>query len=386
MTIPLLLTVLAQAPSLDLSIMPSGVFKRIGGYQPFGLKLSETKPEGLVKPPATTAPKYGTIAIGERKFLALLDGEGKLYVDSNADGDLTNDPAVAWEEKTYPNGNKGWQGSATVDLPYDGKTVPCTIGLYSTGQPNDLGYYADFALAGKATLGGKAYDVLYSDPSATWDGTKGVLMVDKDRDGKFHPGYEFYRAAEPFNVGGTTYAMKGLALAKSDKAVAERTLANSGPADPNLANGLVAGKKAFPFVATTMAGRKVSFPSSYKGKVVLVDFWATWCGPCMREVPNVVRNYRAYHGKGFEVLGVSLDKEKAEARIKTVTAKQGMTWDQVYDGNYFDARLAKQYSIKAIPATYLVDGDTGVILAAGDGARGENLGPAIERALASKKR
>jgi peroxiredoxin len=104
----------------------------------------------------------------------------------------------------------------------------------------------------------------------------------------------------------------------------------------------------------------------------------------MREVPGLVKAYEAYRGKGFEVLGVSLDREKAEGQIKTVTAKQGMAWEQIYDGRFFDAKIAKQYGIQAIPATYLVDGDTGKILAMGADLRGERLAKTIEKALETK--
>ncbi|MGV3614571.1 MAG: TlpA family protein disulfide reductase [Fimbriimonas sp.] len=378
------LLALGQAPSLDLSLMPSGLFKRIGGYIPYGLKLSEERPPSLKKAPEGAKPRYGTLKVGDRSFLVLLDGANTLYVDSNADGDLTNDPKAEWAKKTFANGSEGWEGSATVELVYKGKATACAIGLYGTDRENELGYYQDFALTGKATLGGKAYDAIYSDSSTQWDGRAGLLMIDKDANGAFHPGLEFYPVDKPFNIAGTTYEMKGLGLVRSTKKVAERTPENSAPPDPNLGNGLRPGKAALAFQATTMSGKPVSFPSSYKGKIVLIDFWATWCGPCMREVPGLVKAYDAYRDKGFEVLGVSLDREKATEGIRSVTAKHGMTWEQIYDGNFFDSKLAKQYGIKSIPATYLVDGDTGKILAMGNDLRGERLAATIEKALAAK--
>jgi thiol-disulfide isomerase/thioredoxin len=384
----LLLLALAQAATLELAPMPSGLFERIKGYAPMGTTLSATRPESIKKAPEAAAPQYGTLKFGDRAYAVLLDGADKLYIDANGDGDLTNDPAVTWALKKFANGNEGWEGKATVQLPYGDQTLTSGIGLYGTGKPNEIGYYGDFALAGKITLSGKSYDAIYADPEARWDGKKGTLMIDKNADGGFNPNFEFYRVNEPFNVAGTTYEIRAeggkLTVARSSKTVAERT-ADTAPPDPNLANGLRVGKPALPFSATTLSGRKLAFPKAYAGKVVMIDFWATWCGPCMREVPGLAKAYAKYRGQGFDVLGVSLDRANAQADIKAVTAKHGMTWEQVYDGNYFDARVAKQYGIRAIPATYLVDGDTGKILAMGDELRGERLAPTIERALAAKK-
>lgn len=108
------------------------------------------------------------------------------------------------------------------------------------------------------------------------------------------------------------------------------------------------------FNSEAMDGRPVS-PADYRGKVVLIDYWATWCSPCMEEMPNVVRIYRKYHEQGLEIIGVSLDREGAEQTIREVMNEYGMTWRQVYDGKYWQAELARLNNIRSIPATFLID-------------------------------
>lgn len=137
-----------------------------------------------------------------------------------------------------------------------------------------------------------------------------------------------------------------------------------------------------PFTATAMSGKVIDL-KSYRGQVVMVDFWATWCGPCIRELPNVVKAHQKYRAQGFEVIGISLDKKDAEPKIKAMATRLGMTWEQIYDGGFWSAKLAKQNGIRSIPAAFLID-RAGKVRFSGGEARGDKLAPNIEKLLAEK--
>ncbi|MBC7834663.1 MAG: TlpA family protein disulfide reductase [Phycisphaerales bacterium] len=420
----------AVAEPVKLAVLSKGAMSKMGGYRPQRLELSPEKPATIEKMPAgVTAPLFGVLTIGpklegaagerQRVYHIVVDepadGEAKLYVDSNGNGDLTDDAGAEWTSTPYKDrdGNDFTQyaGAMTVELSGNGVTLPVHLGAYRfdpkeksrEALKNVLLYYADYGYEGEIDLGGVKYKAMVVDDMATGDfrgaapkasegeaagdgaepESSGVrVLLDANGNGKFDARGEAFDIRRPFNIKGTTYEIAGMSalgdrfeVVKSAKTVAEIPT----PPDHSV------GKPITAFSATDLDGKALAFPGDYKGKVVMLDFWATWCGPCMAEVPELVEVNESFKGQGFEVLGISLDSADSMETLKTCLTDNKMTWRQVFDGKGWKAAIADTYVIRGIPAAFLVDGDTGEVLAVGNELRGDKLRATVEKAVAKKK-
>ena len=146
-------------------------------------------------------------------------------------------------------------------------------------------------------------------------------------------------------------------------------------ADPVLA---LIGNTVPDFSATDLDGNPISL-EQYRGKVVLLDFWAVWCGPCIAEMPTVKKVYDTYKDEGFDIIGISLDTD--ENRLRDYLKENEIPWRQVFSGKGWDSPVSRQYNIRAIPAPWLIDKEGKLI---SHQARGEALEHLVVEALQDK--
>jgi thiol-disulfide isomerase/thioredoxin len=150
---------------------------------------------------------------------------------------------------------------------------------------------------------------------------------------------------------------------------------------PPAGTPLAQGPRVPVFEGRAIGGQRFSFPNDYKGKLVMLDFWATWCRPCVSEIPNVVEAYNKFHPHGLEILGVTLDRIPP-TEVTRFTQSSKASWPQIYENALSIAGL---FQVRGIPSAFLVDGDTGRLLASGEDLRGTSLHTTIQKYLEQKK-
>lgn len=371
-----------RAQDLKETFMASGVTRKVGGYRPIRSVMDTESDTVEVEPEEFEGRRYGAFEIGDQSWSFILDepqeGDATLYVDTNGDGDLTNDPKTKWRSSQRGEYTM-YSGSGEIDLG-DGKLGK--INFYRF-DPNDerraslkdtILFYTDFGFEYSFELDGQEFNTFVS--GSPTESTR--FGIDRDDNGKLSRRFEQAVIGEPFNFTGTTYVFRledgSVSLQTSDEELEQM------PLPPNLA----VGQKALEFVATTMDGDEIHFPSAYAGKLVMLDFWATWCGPCIGEIPHMKEAYANWHEHGFEILGISFDRPDKAEDIEAFLAKNEQTWPQIYEGKSWDTELGTMHDVSGIPFVLLVDGDSGEILANARQLRGPGLSNFIKRSLEKK--
>ncbi|MBI5385665.1 MAG: TlpA family protein disulfide reductase [Verrucomicrobia bacterium] len=396
--------------NFKLQWLESGVSEKVGGYRPLRVGLTNAQPATLKQAPnALAAPRYGSFQIGPKTAPATIhivvddpDGKpGQFFVDGNGDGAFTGEAGLTWTERRFksPDGKESvtYFSDATVTIPLASGPRRAHLKFYRFDPQGDrppiikdaVFYYADYGLTGEVRIADKTLSAVLIDSACAGDFRAAAespagapsIWVDANSNGRTDRG-EYVPVTRPFEVEGKWWIVTNLTAEGAFQiAASTKPPESQRPAGPDLSPG----QKAPAFAAKLANGKPVKFPDDYKGKVVLLDFWATWCGPCVVEIPNVVKAYEQFHEKGLEILGISLDRAGAEQKLADFTREKNMPWPQVFDGKFWQAEVAVRYGIQSIPHMLLVDGDTGAIIADKD-IRGTKLAPAIEKALAGKKK
>ena len=166
--------------------------------------------------------------------------------------------------------------------------------------------------------------------------------------------------------------------AKMDEKVKQSAIGKELKERLTLLSQVETGKPAQLFTQQNTAGKAVQL-ADYRGKYVLIEFWASWCGPCRAENPNLIKMYNTYKEKGFEILSVSLDSDR-DRWLKAIST-DGLPWAQVSDLNGWNNTVGVLYGVRAVPASFLVNPE-GVIIA--QGLRGEALEKKLDELLNRK--
>ena len=371
----------AQAPvyTAELAISPTmydfeGTRKFSRMYFPSVVGLSTQKPESVTaEPDYAGQPMYATITLGNdasAQRVIVVDGgdtsDARFYADLNGNGDLTDDGDGSWDNTSKSDAGLQYQTTAVFQVGYadSDKTTPYGVNFYFREGGDGINYYRAAARTGSINIDGTDYAIVLTDEDAN-----AVFSEAFPEDGSWPEG----GLGKPnfLVLGGSmadargTFQLKGMnwkATISDDGSkisLSPTFKVIEAPQPPNnpAAQGLLpAGSDAPDFTAKTPGGDILQL-SDYEGKVVLIDFWATWCGPCIKAMPHVQEVYDAYHEKGVEFVSLCVfDNERAFDNWMKANGDK-YKFDFAYDtAGRGEASIArKMYGIRAIPTMFVID-------------------------------
>ncbi len=355
------------------------------GYYPVPVKFSAEKPAGITKEPAyRTKPMYGTIVLGNgpnSKFIVAVDepadADFKIYVDKNHNGDLTDDGDGAWPKKTV-QATRTMYGVLIVPLrasygtaKKETSSADYSLGLYRFTGMDQMFTYRQTARVGTVNVEGANHKavVVDNDSNAIYDTrvtsaeeaakSRPIWMkIDLADDGKYSSGIIDVRA--PFKLGNNTYeALVSTDGSKIDFHTTTKPALDLAPKRAPAPELLKTGAMAPEFTAEKWGGGNLNL-ADYKGKVVVLDFWATWCGPCMASMPHIETVNKAVAGQDVVVLGVCVWDDKAAYEAWIPKNKDKFSFQFAFDPagrNTAASIAAKQFKVSGIPTTYIIDRD-----------------------------
>jgi thiol-disulfide isomerase/thioredoxin len=351
----------------DITALTSECFVRALRLDAILLEGTEDAPQRVLD---------GRIPLADREHavrIELGDDEPRLFVDVDGSGQLVRSQ---WDRRLVDG---SYLANVPLTLTYeDGGEAPYRIFLvWYPFLPTALTFCRDTYREGEVTLGDRTMriGIVDADTDGRYDILEGgVLLLDTDGDGELlatGDSHEMFFLDDLFNVGGVTYAVVSVS-ANGEVAQIETSAQSVPPKAP-----LFAGYPAPTFSGSSPSGDAVSL-ESYLGDVVVLDFWAGWCGPCVGMIPTLKTLRAEYGERGLTLLGVNLDKTAED--FEQAVGEHGIDWPQVFDGPA--GPIGDLYRIEGIPMTYLIDAE-GTIVARG--LRGQELIDAVSALLDEPK-